>query len=168
MPVIREFNGAPRQGIALSFVILFAALSGCGGSEKPSRGSVPVSGTVTHQGKPLADANVYFFSDKFSGYGKTDAEGKYQLAQGAIPGENKVFISKMTGDPSAIPAQIADDPGQIAASASATNAAAQAGMSRPKKTGPAELLPPELSDPERTKLTFTVPKEGTETANFNF
>jgi len=31
-----------------------------------------------------------------------------------------------------------------------------------------ELLPPELSDPERTKLTFTVPAEGTEAANFNF
>lgn len=161
MPVTRGFVRGPAPGAALSFVVLVAALSGCGGSRKPDRGSVPVSGTVTYQGKPLTDANIYFYSDKFSGYGKTDAAGKYRIAQGAMPGQNKVFVTKMAEGTEAIPSQIADDPGQVAAASAAAQAA-----SPKKKVG--ELLPPELSDPERTKLTFTVPAEGTEAANFNF
>lgn len=147
-----------------ALMIAAFVMSGCGGSKKPDRGTVPVAGTVTYQGKPLPDANIYFFSAKFSAYGKTDAEGKYRIAQGAIPGENKVFVSKITGDAKAIPEQIADDPGQVAAATAAT----MNDPSRPKKAPRGELLPPEMSDPERTKLTFTVPAEGTETANFSF
>lgn len=145
-------------------VVVALVMSGCGGSKKPDRGTVPVSGTITYQGKPLPDASIYFFSDKFSAYGKTDAEGKYRIAQGAIPGENKVFVSKITGDAKAIPNQIADDPGQVAAA----NAATMNDPNRPRKVPRGELLPPEMSDPERTQLTFKVPAEGTETANFSF
>ncbi len=56
-----------------------------------------VAGTVTLGGKPLADAEVYFYTDKFTGFGKTNAEGKYILAQGAAIGPNKVYISKIEG-----------------------------------------------------------------------
>lgn len=156
--------GTALRLMPCALVIVALLMSGCGGSKKPDRGTVPVAGTVTYQGKPLPDANIYFFSEKFSAYGKTDAEGKYRIAQGAIPGENKVFVSKITGDAKAIPDQIADDPGQVAAASAAT----MNDPNRPRKAARAELLPPEMSDPERTKLTFKVPAEGTETANFSF
>lgn len=145
-------------GLALALI-----LPGCGGSPPPGRKTAPVSGTVTFQGKPLADAKVFFFTEKFSAYGMTDAEGKYRIAQGAMPGSNKVFITKVTGGEGAVPAGIADDPGQIAAA----GAAAQADGTRPKKGGPAEALPPDVSDAERTKLTFNVPEAGTDKADFS-
>lgn len=151
------------SGLAYATLAVFL-LPGCGGAKKTGPETVPVSGTVSHQGKPLADAKVYFFTEKFSAYGKTDAEGRYRLTNGAIPGENKVFVSKLTGDAKTVPNQIAEDPGQVEAAA----AAAANDPSRPKKATSGELLPPDLSDPERTKLTFKVPAEGTETANFSF
>lgn len=161
----RRAASAPAFRLASRALVVAAVLlAGCGGSKKPDRGTVPVAGTVTYQGKPLPDANIYFFSAKFSAYGKTDAEGKYRIAQGAIPGENKVFVSKITGDAKAIPEQIADDPGQVAAASAAT----MNDPNRAKKAPRGELLPPEMSDPERTKLVFSVPAEGTEAANFSF
>jgi len=66
----------------------------------------PVSGTVTMDGKPLANANVNFQpigSDKEVGpgsYGKTDANGHYSLRliatkerTGAVVGKHKVSIT---------------------------------------------------------------------------
>jgi hypothetical protein len=159
-PHLSKYGVFPPR-YALSLIV---ALAGCGSSAKPGRETVPVAGMVTYQGKPLADANVYFFTEKYSAYGKTDAAGQYRLAQGAMAGENKVFVSKIAGESKVIPEEIASDPGQVAAAA----AAVTSDPNRPKKAPSGELLPPEMSNPERTKLTFIVPAEGTETANFSF
>lgn len=138
-------------------------LSGCGGSPPPARKTAPVSGTVTFQAKPLADAKVFFFTESFSTYGVTDADGKYRLPEGAVPGANKVFVTKISGGEGAVPAGIANDPGQIAAS----GAAAQTEGLRPIKGGPAEVLPADVSNAERTRLTFDVPEAGTDKADFS-
>ncbi len=150
------------SGLAYATLAVFL-LPGCGGAKKTGPETVPVSGTVSHQGKPLADAKVYFFTEKFSAYGKTDAEGRYRLTNGAIPGENKVFVSKLTGDAKTVPNQIAEDPGQVEAAA-----AAAANDPRVEEGRQRRAAASDLSDPERTKLTFKVPAEGTETANFSF
>lgn len=88
---------------AESFVFasfLVTAFAGCGGS---GFAVAPVSGKVTLNGKPLADANVSFESEskaKEVGPGAsavTDAEGRYTLVaidgrRGATVGPNQVQI----------------------------------------------------------------------------
>ncbi|HVX12531.1 MAG TPA: carboxypeptidase-like regulatory domain-containing protein [Pirellulales bacterium] len=69
--------------------------------------TVPVKGKVTYKGQPLADASISFISTapdgKIAG-GLTDAQGMYTLmtlesptkqANGALPGDYKVTVTKM-------------------------------------------------------------------------
>jgi hypothetical protein len=76
-------------------------LAGCGGKYKMA----PVSGTITLDGKPLADATVSFTpqatgSEAPASTGKTDQSGKYTLSlvsdetNGAIIGNHRVVIAK--------------------------------------------------------------------------
>jgi len=91
---------------------LVALLGGCGQTD-PSL--VPVTGTVTVNERPLANATVTFIpkdgTPGFGGVGKTDAAGKYKLrgsrddAAGILPGEYRVVISKrLMPDGSEVPA----------------------------------------------------------------
>jgi hypothetical protein len=87
-------------------VALVLFISGCGGgAHKP----VPVSGKVTLNGKPLADATLMFVpvtggigsaNPPPSSVGTTGEDGSYELVlnnnakrKGAVPGKHKVFIS---------------------------------------------------------------------------
>lgn len=161
MPTRRS---ALRLSSAIAALGIVSTLVGCGGTPAaPSRKTAPVSGRVTFQTKPLANAKVFFFNDKFSTYGMTDAEGRYRLPEGAMAGTNKVFVTKVTEGEAAVPAGIANDPGQIAAA----GAAAQTEGGRPKKGGPTEVLPLDVSTPEQTRLTFDVPEAGTDKADFS-
>ena len=82
----------------------FLLVVGCTESA-PSFKLVPVKGTVTQDGKPLAEAQVQFFKqgDIPAGYpgagAKTDSQGKYEVltgsGKGAIPGAYKVTVSKL-------------------------------------------------------------------------
>lgn len=82
---------------ALAF--LCVALVGCGGSgTKPMSGLVPVTGTVTHNGQPVAAGTVTFVGGDgtlvFSGQ---ITNGRFQLAgspssPGARPGEYRVCV----------------------------------------------------------------------------
>src|SRR6185369_10317424 len=80
---------------------LLLTLAGCGSGQ-----FAPVSGTVTLDGKPLANAAVNFqpVESKDSGLasaGKTDASGRYSLrvvmnnASGAVVGKHRVSISTL-------------------------------------------------------------------------
>jgi hypothetical protein len=81
-------------------------VAGCGGP-----GPVPVSGTVTYQGQPLADVNVTFLGPEgLVATGTTDAQGQFSKldsnrgGEGAVPGEYRVTItpkSNVPADPSA-------------------------------------------------------------------
>lgn len=87
---------------------LFAVL-GCGPSAPQLPDLVPVSGTVTYDGKPLDNASVTFspMDGGKAGYGAsgfTDASGKYTVETaagdgktkpGAVPGKYGVKISRM-------------------------------------------------------------------------
>jgi hypothetical protein len=136
--------------------LLAPALAGC--SDDPFQ-IAPVSGRVTLNGEPLADARVSFqpISDgKDVGpdsSATTDAQGNYSLAthdgrRGATVGSHRVRIStlKLSADPSK------DDAGYLIR------------MSRPDSVVVPEKVPAKYS--KEIPLTTTVPPGGTSTANF--
>lgn len=118
--------------------------SGCGPSGRPQVKTASVAGTVLVDGQPVEGAQVNFLTKEYAGVATTDASGKFQME--AQPGENTVYIVKYEGvDPNFDETMIAgsDMPG----------------------SGPKQLLPPKFSDPEKTELRFTVPDDGTTTAD---
>ena len=142
------------------FVLSAACMAGCGGSPDGPE-MAPISGTVMLDGKPLVGAEVFFVANGFEGYGKTKESGQYSLVRGAPVGECKVYISKLPEaevGASDLPDDIAGDPEQMAAMGQAMAASGR---------GVKPLLPPEFSDPEKTKLSFNVPSGGSTEANFN-
>ena len=88
--------------------VLFVALLGAGCGGRPaSPKTVPVSGKITLDGKPLANADVSFTplenkvegQPPFASSGKTDEQGNYTLKldidgkDGAVPGSHRVRVS---------------------------------------------------------------------------
>ena len=146
-----------RLGGCIAVLLSIAAL-GCGGKSEVK--SVDVAGTISLDGKPLSGVEVYFSSEKFEGYGKTDEKGKYRLVNGAVPGANKVFLKKFdTAAAGGIDKSIKGmDDMQAAAMMEAQ------GKAKGAKSG--SLIPPDYSDPKTTKLTFNVPEGGSEAADF--
>lgn len=151
-----------RHVSTLPYLILLMIAGGCGGGAGKA---VDVAGTISLDGKPLPGVEVYFATDKFEGYGKTDDDGKYRLVNGALAGANKVYLKKFDTDSPAntgvkIDQSIAGmDDKQMAAMLQA-----QGKGKGGKKSG--SLVPAEYSDPKTTKLSFTVPDGGTESADF--
>ncbi len=127
--------------------MLLAVASGCG----PASKVVPVSGVVTLDGKPLANAHVAFqpqstgktSSVGVGSYGVTDTSGTYQLKlfdtdqPGAVMGSHRVEINLKVE---------ADD--------------------RDPRTRPAPKVLPTKYNRE-TQLTFDIPAGGTDKANFD-
>jgi len=126
-----------------------AVLAGCGSSGPPPPKLVPVRGTVSLDGQPLANAIVTFIPEGKTpgagGSGKTDAQGEYQLTYsrggpGAPAGEYRVTISKrlMPGGK-----EVPDDD-----------------KTPPMLSQAKEMLAPKYSDRTRATLTATVPENG--------
>ena len=133
-----------RRFAAVMCVLLHAvALVGCGSSG--GNPVLKVTGVVTYQGAPVADAGVTFTPEKGRpASGKTDASGKFTLStfakeDGAVPGLHKVAVT-----PNA--SQIAPMPG--------TPEAAQAAAGKPP-------FPPRYNSAETSGLTADV-KPGAE------
>ena len=136
-------------GCAVLLALVALCLSGCGSSEDYSL--VPVSGTITLDGQPLAGASISFqreCGDATVGPGSaavTDASGKYELKtaeadsrSGAVVGMHVVRITGVQEQRDA-----SDD------------------TPRPMAKDP---VPPRYRDPG---LTFDVPADGTDQANFD-
>ena len=92
-----------RDGVTLVAVTV-ALLAGCG----PRRAETyPLTGVVRFAGKPVEAATVSFFpTGGRPANGVTDAAGRFQVrtwsaADGALPGEHVVCISKQVPDPTA-------------------------------------------------------------------
>ena len=85
-------------------VLATLLISGCNRGDGVELGEV--TGLVTLDGQPLANASVSFYpSNGRASFGKTNAEGKYELIyirdKGAIIGDHKVTItSKVWGEAS--------------------------------------------------------------------
>ncbi len=141
-------NLSKFTGLACTIgLLLFFAIGGCGGHDYPI---APVEGTVTLDGEPLANASVGFEPVRkekgttagFGSYGQTDAQGRYRLESvhgddGAVVGKHRVSISTMRAE---------EGP-----------------------NGEIKIVAPERV-PERYQsgdaLTFVVPEEGTDEADF--
>jgi hypothetical protein len=80
-------------------LILLAAVAGCGDSGPTI---VPVTGTVTYKGHPVANAYIFFMPADGNGrpsQGPTDAEGHFKLSytnekDGVLVGKHKVWIGR--------------------------------------------------------------------------
>ena len=88
--------------VASALLVFLVALSGC---ENKDYALVPVSGTVTQEGKPVAKMRVSFSprplgEDNVVGpysSGKTDSDGKFTLKtrygeDGAVPGKHSIGL----------------------------------------------------------------------------
>lgn len=134
-----------RKCMIISFCAGLAVIAGCGGDSGPE--GVPVSGVVTLNGEPLEGADINFLHEKHPVGMITGKEGKYRIPIPVVPGEYKVTISKLKG--------LENIPEGLAI-----------GTVPGDKNHP-ETLPPHYSNPQLTKLKFTVPEQGTEFANFD-
>lgn len=128
-------------------------LAGCGSSDggKPDDSPlVPVSGVVTLDDEPLANASVQFFPVAGSAaglpaYGTTDITGRFDLQNargrsGCEPGAYTVVVSKFAQkDGTPIPA---DAGGDVAAALGH------------------EHVPAKYSDPQKSQLQITIPDAG--------
>lgn len=139
--------------LVLTAAVLMVAAVGCNGSKFKM---VPVSGTVTLDGEPLANAVVSFQPAATDGdnsgpgsSGRTDADGKFTLATqtkerdpGAIVGSHTVRISKPRG--------ATDQPADVTGDEDVYDTA--------------DVVPVWYN--LKTTLSFTVGEEGTDAADF--
>lgn len=136
----------------LGLVCVAMVLAGCGTSGPKL---IPVSGTVTYNGKPVEGAVVSFQcqgAPKMA-TGTTDAQGRFQLAtnkpgDGTIAGKHKVTVRKLVREGAA-----ASGPMSMEDAMKATEA---------PKTQPAERhqLPMKYADAASSDLEFTVTEAG--------
>lgn len=136
-------------------LILVSALCGC--EKAPPKivpdKAVPVTGTITLEGQPLANARVTFYPTESAqgdgaASGFTDSAGKYelrslfgdQLVTGAAPGRYKVAVSKMLRPDGTALAPDSKEP--------------------PMMTGAHESIALENSAWDRTEQTATVSSSG--------
>lgn len=171
-------------------VCLFA---GCQQAARDALQFVPVSGRVLLDGKPLADANVVFVplrwqtsSGEFqpTSYGRTDSDGRFELVltsgdpeqgerKGAVPGEHWVLISTRQLEPPPKRTEgVASDSKETEKQGSAKKSEQTAGVrSRPSAPANRRRALREEQVPDRfngmTRLTFTVPLDGTDKADFD-
>lgn len=126
------------QSRELLLLLVAGTLAGCGGGEDLNRfkeGLVPVSGTVTLDGKPLEGAGVVFIPASAArvgakgdvgsrmAMGETDAQGKYSLISpphgaqavpseypGCLPGEYVIALDRRRMPDGSIPDPTKDEP----------------------------------------------------------
>jgi len=130
--------------VSCSCALMLLGLTGCGGKGAiKTPALVPVEGTITMDGKPLAEVTVMFGTG--SAFGETDASGRYELKaqggkKGCPVGDYKVVVEKWVR---------AD--GSIYRSGE--------GIS-PMDAGAIQKMPPRYSDMEKTELKANVPAGG--------
>lgn len=152
----------------LSSAVCLSFLLGCTSSSGPPvlqvKGDlVPVKGTVTLDGEPLANARVLFTFDGpppagfGGGHGQTDSSGKYQLRSGerlGVPaGRYRVFIELWTM-PDGAPYS------EQAAQGLDMEQAKMAGMLKQK-------VPLKYNDPLKTQLSAEVTAGQTDAVDFS-
>jgi hypothetical protein len=155
--------------------LLLAALAGCRNSSLPE--VVPVTGSVSFEGKPLEGATVIFFANEGKlaagelAFDTTDAEGRFRLRSqagptealnGAVAGEHRVTISKLV-PPQGMTEEVYQQ------KVEADKEAGESGVyGAPREVVPprVELLPGQYSDGQQTKLTASVKKGDTNDFKF--
>lgn len=152
-----------QRFLLLFTTIVCSATWGCGDSDNTPE-TVPVVGTITLDGEPVPDAEVRFLKDGFAGVGITGPDGSYELSPGAIPGTNQVTVSKIVGEGMSMDPEEGMDAGQMEAAMTDNPEVAGVAIS---DSGPQQVIPAQYSTPGDSELSFDVPPEGSETADFN-
>ena len=147
-----------RMIARLAVVVLgLSIIAGCGKAGDVK--TVNVSGTVYLDGKPLDGVTVHFLTENHSGSGKAVSDGTYVLVQGAEPGENKIYFSKIVNS------QLNDDPEAGMDIAQFEAMAMAAGDEMGVVTMPGQVIPRQYCDPTKSDITFNVPEAGTGSAD---
>lgn len=162
MTVFKLRNLSGRLLIVLSIVGALSVQGCLGGGAKPDERPVrtKVSGTVTYNGTPLADAIVSFHptvAKKTGSNGRTDAEGKFEMGtfeatDGTLPGKYNVTITKNESASGATQPS-PDDPNYD--------------PNPPAEAEPKSLIPKKYGDPVKSGLTVTV-EDGKEITDLKF
>jgi hypothetical protein len=155
------FSASSRTSMSIyALSAMLVSLCGCAGQDHPT--TAPVSGTVLYNGDPVAGATVSFWAEGAPrpATGVTNAQGEFQLSMfsandGAIPGENKVVVSKVTAG--------ADPPSKADTEAMLNDPTALTSMATGGGAGgeaPKSELPAKYGDQSRTPLKETVSQSG--------
>ena len=144
-----------RNGLGCVALVSLGCALGCGEAAVRTEA---VSGSVTVKGQPAKNVEIYFVHPKLVTTGKTDDKGKFQLVQGAVGGENKVYFKE------GVSAATSKFAGQEGIDDYQAQMAAGSGSSKP--VTPKSVLPPEYTNAVEPKLNFLVPAGGTTTADF--
>lgn len=163
------------------FLVVAGAAAVCevGCSKAPKLPTVPVSGVVTYNGTPLANAQVAFIpkggGEAKNANGLTDAEGKFTLqtfiggstqASGAIPGDYIVTVSKYEALPfNESFASQGMDPVKSSLQQPTGNSEREPGgpsMGSPEMTPPKLLVPEKFASPNESPFSVTVKASGNE------
>jgi len=101
------------RGLACGLLVC-GLLAGCSGkTEGPTL--IPVTGTVRYKNQPVEGATVVFLPQEhaFAATGKTDAEGRFELASsvggmqpGAVPGSYRITVRKFFFTPEDVEVQL--------------------------------------------------------------
>jgi hypothetical protein len=158
---------ASRFLTALAIAGLALAGAGCGkGKSKP----IPTEGTVTLDGKPLADAQVVFHP--LEGKGQvasaiTGSDGSFRLTttntgDGAVPGDYKVTVRKKTAPPvQGMSESMSPEERMRVMKEVAMKAKDPALEKGPKGKGPPPgEIPGIYGDDKNTPLKWTIPSDG--------
>jgi hypothetical protein len=162
------------------FCFVFAILAvfvvvGCGeDSGIPRR--YHVSGTITHNGKPLEKGNIKFAPDGSEGRpaGGTITDGHYSLTtqdpdDGAVPGKYKVSVVARESDPSKVDLKIKKSREGVATEEDKKAMAAvfpQKVAARAFAAGK-RLIPARFNSPETSGLTFEVKAQSNTGTDFD-
>ena len=138
-----------RRFVRLVLITSLLAASGCGSEKAHIEKVVPVSGTLTYQGKPLEFYQVTFMPEdgRRPAIGVTDATGKFTMGtnttnDGAPPGPTKIAVVWVGPPSNSQPGSetIIDDPSKL-----------------PK---PKIKIPEKYNDPAKSGLSQDVPSGG--------
>ena len=146
----------------------FLLVTGCGPS---GPATYPVTGTITMDGKPIADATIAFVpmggeSDgRKTASGRTDAQGMYALTtfakdDGALAGEYGIKVEKYEGGNEGD--QVASDPNDASQNLDNYENAYKPDVGDPRGSAPRpkNVLPKKYSDVVTSGLTYKVTEEG--------
>lgn len=157
-----------RKHLLLS-VCLATLLAGCGGSDRPALATA--SGIVTLDGEPVEGAAVSFIPAEGGrpGSGMTDSEGRYTIktfedAPGAIVGEHKVSVMKISGPGASALQGAGAPPSEASGEDDGSDMLSQIpGGDHERVLKTIYDVPQNYMNPDESGLRLTVPDDGSET-----
>jgi len=149
----------PARCIVGLWVVLAFFVTGCGPGGAPKPSTVKVTGKVLYKDQPVAGASVAFLGDGQipAAWGRTDAEGKFELTttesgDGAVPGMHKVTVSK-----SAAPKTTSTATGVASMEEAVKKSQEPKGK---EEAAPTSLLPEKYAQAATSTLSFEVKSPG--------